>query len=125
MANLSNYAESEILQWLMTEETVTRPTTWFLALYSAAPSDAGGGTELTGNGYARQAIDFGTDGLTNTADVEFTASGDDWLEATHVGIHDAVSAGNLLWHGAMTTPKTAEDGDTIRFAAGEVDLSLD
>lgn len=125
MADLSNYAEAEILQWLMTDETVTRPTAWYVALYSAAPSDAGGGTELSGSGYARQSVDFGTAGTTSQADVTFTASGGNWANATHMGIFDAATSGNLLWHKALPVAKQIDDGDSIVFPAGDIDLALD
>ena len=125
MSALSNHAEALLLKWLMTDETATRPTAWYVALYSAAPSDAGGGTELSGSGYARQAVDFGTGGSTSQADVTFTASGGNWAEATHIGIFDASTSGNLLWHGALTAPKQIDDGDSIVFGAGDIDLSLD
>ena len=125
MSALSNHAEALLLQWFMTDETVTRPTAWFVALYSAAPSDAGGGTELSGYGYARQSVDFGSDGAANTADVTFTASGGDWANATHIGLFDASTSGNLLWHGALTAAKQIDDGDSIVFGPGDIDLSLD
>lgn len=125
MADLSNYAEAEILQWLMTDETVTRPTVWYVALYSAGPTDAGGGTELTGSGYARQSVDFGTAGTTSQADVIFEADGGNWDEATHMGIFDASTSGNLLWHKELPVPKQIDDGDRIIFPAGDIDLALD
>ena len=129
MAALSDHAENLLLNYLMTADSVTRPTDWYVALYTGAPSDAGGGTELSGLGYTRQSIAFdtatGTGGTTdNSADVVFTASGGDWGTITHIGIHDAVSGGNLLWHGAMSTSKTVTDGDSLQFSAGNVDLTL-
>jgi len=123
--NLSNHAEALLLKWLNTDETVTRPAAWFLGLYSAAPTDAGGGTEISAAGYARQAIDFGTDGATNTNEILFEADGANWPEATHVGVFDAASAGNLIWHGPMTAPKQIDDGDAIAFDPGDIDTSLD
>lgn len=125
MAALSDHAEDLLLKWLLTDASATRPTAWYLALYSAAPNDAGGGTELSGSGYSRQEIDFGTDGKSNVADVVFTASGGDWAEATHVGIFDASTSGNLILYGAMTAAKQLDDGDTLTFAAGDIDVSLD
>ena len=130
MAALSDYLEKLLLDWSMTTGAATRPTAWFLALYTAAPSDAGGGTEVTGGGYARQAIAFdaaSTPGGTtsNTAAVEFTATGAAYGTVTHIGIFDAETSGNLLWHGAMTTSRTIGDGDTLVFAAGDVELTLD
>ena len=129
MAALSDHAENLLLNYLMTADSVTRPTTWYVALYTGAPSDAGGGTELSGSGYARQTIDFdvatGTGGTTdNSADVVFTAAGGDWGTITHIGIHDAATSGNLLWHGAMSTSKTVTDGDSLQFSAGNVDLTI-
>ena len=129
MAALSDHAEKLLLDWMMTSGTATRPTAWFVALYTAAPSDAGGGTEVSGAGYVRQAVAFNaaaTPGGTtsNTADVSFTATGGDYGTVTHLGIFDASSAGNLLWHGILTAPKTVEDGDTITFSAGNIDLTM-
>ncbi len=129
MAALSDHAEKLLLDWMMTSGTATRPTAWFVALYTAAPSDAGGGTEVSGAGYARQAVAFSaaaTPGGTtsNTADVSFTAVGGDYGTVTHLGIFDASSSGNLLWHGALTASKAVEDGDTITFSAGNIDLTM-
>ena len=113
----------------MTTGTATRPTNWYVALYTAAPSDAGGGTEVSGAGYVRQSVAFdaaATPGGTtsNSADVSFTAAGGDYGTVTHLGIFDASSAGNLLWHGALTASKAVEDGDTITFTAGNIDLTM-
>lgn len=129
MAALSDHAENLLLNWLMTSGSATRPTAWYLALFTAAPSDSGGGTEVSGNGYSRQTIAFstasGTGGTTsNSADVSFTASGGSFGTVSHVGIFDAASAGNLLWHGAMTASKTIADGDTLEFSTGNVDLTI-
>ena len=129
MAALSDHAENLLLNWLMTADSVTRPTAWYVALYTAAPSDSGGGTELSGNGYSRQTIAVdtatGTGGTTsNNANITFTASGGDWGDVTHIGIHDASTGGNLLWHGAMSASKNIADGDTLQFNTGNIDLTL-
>lgn len=129
MAALSDHAENLLLNWLMTTGSATRPTAWYVALYTAAPSDSGGGTEISGNGYARQSATWdtasGTGGTTaNSADISFTASGGNWGDVTHIGIHDASTGGNLLWHGAMTSSKTVNDGDTLQFSTGNIDLTI-
>lgn len=129
MSALSDYSEKLLLDWLMTTGSATRPTSWYVALYTAAPSDSGGGTEVSGNGYSRQAVTFAaasTPGGTtsNTGAVSFTASGGSWGSITHIGIHDASTSGNLLWHGGLTTSKTVGDGDTIEFAIGNIDLTI-
>ena len=129
MAALSDHAEALLLDWLMTNGTATRPTAWYVALYTAAPSDSGGGTEVSGSGYAREAVTFAAatspGGTTsNSGAVSFTASGGTWGTITHIGIHDAVSGGNLLWHGAMTASKIVADGDTLEFSIGNIDLTI-
>jgi len=129
MAALSDHSEALLLDWLMTTGTATRPTAWYVALYTAAPSDSGGGTEVSGNGYSRQAVTFAAatspGGTTsNTGDITFTAAGGDWGTITHIGIHDASSSGNLLWHGQMTASKTVADGDTLQFSTGNIDLTI-
>ena len=129
MAALSDYAEKLLLDWSMTTGAATRPTQWFLALYTAAPSDAGGGTEVSGSGYSRKAITFaaastpgGTTSNTNTP--SFTAVGGSFGTVTHLGIFTEATGGNLLWHGAMTASKTVGDGDTLEFSPGNVNLTL-
>jgi hypothetical protein len=129
MSALSDYSEKLILDYLMTDGAATRPTAWYIALYTAAPSDAGGGTEVSGSGYAREAVTFaaasspaGT--TSNTGAVSFTAAGGSWGTITHIGIFDAVTGGNLLWHGALTASKVVGDGDTLEFAIGNLDLTI-
>jgi len=129
MAALSDYAEKLLLDWMMTTGSATRPTAWYVGLFTAAPSDSGGGTEVSGSGYARESAAFdaasspgGT--TSNSADISFTASGGNWGTITHIGIFDAVSAGNLLWHGSMTASKVVNDGDTLQFSTGNIDLTI-
>lgn len=129
MSALSDYAEKLVLDWLMTTGSATRPTAWYVALYTAAPSDAGGGTEVSGAGYSRKAITFNTastpGGTTsNSGIVSWTAAGGNYGTVTHVGLFDASTAGNLLWQGGLSTLKTVNDGDTIQFSAGNLTLTL-
>jgi hypothetical protein len=129
MAALSDYSEKLILDYLMTSGSATRPTAWYVGLYTSAPSDAGGGTELSGSGYARETVAFaaatsGAGTTSNSGAVVFTADGGDWGSVTHMGIHDASSSGNLLWHGALAAAKTVLDGDSLEFAVGNIDLTV-
>jgi len=129
MCALSDYSEKLILDWLMTTGSATRPTAWYIALYTAAPSDSGGGTEVSGNGYSRQSASFsaasspgGTTSNSNT--ISFTASGGSWGTVTHIGIFDNSTGGNLIWHGGLTASKIVGDGDTLEFAIGNIDLTV-
>jgi len=107
---------------------LTSPAGVYLALYTAAPTDAGGGTELVvANGYAREQITFGAYAggtISNTGAVAFTAAGGNWGSIVAVGIFDAATAGNLLAWDAIT-PATINDGDTLNFPIGDIDVSLD
>jgi hypothetical protein len=129
MAHLSDWSEAALLDWLMGGASPTRPTTRHLALFTAAPSDSGGGTELSGNGYARQTLTFGATSspggvASNSAAVEFTAAGGNWGSVTHIGIFSASTGGNLLWHGPMTAARTVNDGDKLNFAIGAITTTL-
>ena len=129
MAALSDFAEKLVLDWLMTTGGAFRPTTWYVALFTVAPNDSGGGTEVASNGYSRQSVTFdaahATNGTTqNSGAASFTASGGNWGSITHMGIFDTLTNGNLIWHGALTTSRTVNDGDTLTFSTGNIDLTL-
>jgi hypothetical protein len=130
MSSLSDYSEKLLLDWLMTSGSAPRPTNWFVALYTAEPIDSGGGTEISGSSYARQSVTFGaaTSGsgtTTNTNTVNFTAGGGDWGTVTHIGIFDAVTSGNLLWYGSLAASRVINDGDTLQFSVGNINLTMD
>lgn len=129
MSQLSDYSEKLLLDWMMTTGAATRPSSWFVALYTAAPSDSGGGTEVTGGGYTRKSVTFNAasspgGSTSNAGAVSWTASGTAMGTVTHVGIFDASTGGNLLWHGPLASSKTVNVGDTFQIAAGSLTLTL-
>ena len=131
MSSFSDYTENLTLKYLFTTDSVTRPTAWYVGLFTAAPSDAGGGTEVSGNAYVRKATGTmavsGTSptNCTNSAAIEFAAaSGGNWGTITHVAIFDASSGGNMLGWAALTTSRTINDGDILRVPAGDLDITL-
>ncbi len=125
--SFSNFLETEILDHVFGGNAYTAPATLYLALYTAAPSDTGGGTEVSGASYARQsaAMTVSGDTATTSASVEFPAAGGSWGTVTHVGVFDAVSGGNLLAYGALTASKAIDTGDIFRIPAGSLDITLD
>ena len=125
--SFSNYLETEVLDFAFTTGTATRPTAWYLALYTAAPSDTGGGTEVSGGGYARQSVTFTVSGNTasNNAAIEFPTATGNYGTVTHIGVFDASSGGNLLAYASLTTSKTIETGDVFRVPSGDLDITLD
>lgn len=127
MSAASDYLENALLDHVLRNTAMTSPSAVYLALYTAAPSDAGGGTEVSGGGYARQAITFaaasgGT--ISSSAEVTYTASGANYGTVTHWGIFDAATSGNLLVHGALSASRVVNDGDTLTIASGDIDISL-
>ena len=127
MSARSDYLEDAFLDHFLGTSSTTAPTTVYLALHTADPTDAGTGTEVSGNGYARQSIAFGASSsgtASNSAAVEFpAASGGNFGTITHIGIWDASSAGNLLFHAALTASKTINDGDIFKVAASGIDIT--
>ena len=129
MSALSDYAEKLLLDYMMTNGSVTRPTAWYIGLFTSATNDSTGGTEVSGNGYARQSVTFDaattTTGTTSNSNAPtFTAAGGNWGTITHIAIFDALTGGNRLWHGALAASKSIDDGDSLQFAIGNVDLTL-
>ena len=123
-----NAFETTVLQWSLTTDSVTRPTTWYVGLFTSDPTDTGAaGTEVSGGSYARTAVTFSVTGDTasNTAAVEFPAATATWGSVTHIGVHDASSGGNMLVHAALSTAKTIADGDVFRIPTGDLDITLD
>lgn len=128
MAGFSDYLENKILDVFFRGQAFTPPATVYLALYTATPTDAGGGTEVAGNGYTRQAIPMATPAsggvVSNTGVVSFTAVGGDFGTITHVGVFDAPTGGNLMtWDDII--PIAINNGDTLDFPIGELDFSQD
>lgn len=127
MASLSNYLENELLDHSLGTGAYTAPTNVYLALFTTDPTDADTGTEVSGSGYARQLVTFGAasgGAASNTTEETFTASGGNFGTVTHTALYDAVTGGNMLWHGAMSASRTVNDGESLTFAIGAIDASL-
>lgn len=145
MAGKSDYLENKFIDFLLRGQTFTAPATTYIGLLTAAPSDSGGGTEVTGGAYARVAVastmanwagtqsagttvaSSGTGGQTsNNNAITFPAPTANWGQVTHIGIYDASSAGNLLYWAPLTVAKTVNNGDAApSFAAGALTITED
>jgi hypothetical protein len=130
MSSFSDYTENLVLTWLFTNSSATRPTAWYVGLFTAAPSDTGGGTEVTGNAYAR--VVTGTISgsgtattFSNAAAIEFAAaSGGNWGTIGWAGVFDASTGGNLLAWAPLTTSRVINDGDVFRIPATSLTITL-
>jgi hypothetical protein len=134
MAGKSDYYEAEVLKWAtgQTNALGTAPTP-YISLFTTAPTDAGGGTEVTGGSYARVtgAAKFGAPtGTTptqvaNSAEVTFAQATANWGTITAFGIHTAITAGNLLYWGTLSASKTVGTNETARFDVGALVITED
>ena len=127
MAELSNFLENELMDHILRNLAYTSPTTVYVALYTSDPTDADSGTEVSGGSYARQSVAFGapSDGAAdNSSDITFPTATANWGTVTHIGLHDAASSGNLLFHSPLAASKTVNNGDTFKINAGDLDVSL-
>lgn len=126
--SFSDYMENVALDWVFGGSTPTRPTARYVGLFTAAPGETGGGTEVSGGGYARQAATFSASSggsTSNSAVLTWTASGAAYGTIVAIGIYDAASAGNLIAYSTLTTSKTINDGDSFQFPTASVVVNLD
>jgi hypothetical protein len=127
MSAKSNYLEGKLIEHVLRNTAYTSPSAVYLSLHTANPDEDGSGTEVSGNGYSRQAITFGAHSngaCANTSEETFTASGGSFGAVSHFGIWDSSSGStNLLYYGALTATKTVADGDSLKFAAGSVTIT--
>ena len=125
--SFTNDLETRVLQWALTNGSPTRPTAWYVGLFTAAPGEAGGGTEISGSGYARQAVTFTVSGnlATNSAAIEWPTATGSWGTITHIAVFDALTTGNMLVYATLTASKSISTGDVLRIPAGDLDVTLD
>jgi hypothetical protein len=127
MAEMSNFLENALVNATLRNTSYTSPTTVFVALYTTDPTDADTGTEVSGNGYARQSVTFSapSNGATsNSSAVEFPQATGSWGTVAYIGLRDASSGGNLLYHTALDASKTIATGDVFRIAIGSLSVTL-
>lgn len=127
MAEMSNYLENALINATLRNTAYTSPTTVYVGLFTSDPTDAGSGTEVSGGSYARTAVTFGAPSngaSTNSAAVEFPQATGDWGTISHIGILDASTSGNLLYHTALDTSKVIQTGDIFKIATGNLSVTL-
>jgi hypothetical protein len=119
--NIQSYATSELWVGLSSQDPL---------------DDASGVSEPPGKGYARvktneadgtswQVSDATGTTVDNAEAIEFNTATDDWGTMTHFALFSGSTAGaSVLCHGALTSSKSVDNGDTARFAAGELDICL-
>lgn len=143
MSAISDFLENKLIDQLFRGQSAATTSTLYVALLTSAPSDSGGGTEVSGGSYARVAVtsslanwagsqgagtttaSSGTGGQTsNNAAINFPTPSANWGAVTHFGIYDSASGGNLLFWGALTISKTINQADSVTFPAGSLAITF-
>ncbi len=134
MSAMTDYLEGEVIKHIFRTGSFTKPTVLAVGLFTAAPSDAGGGTEVTGGSYARATLNpldanwaapsSGNGVTSNSSTITFATPSANWGSVTHFALFDAASAGNMLFWGALTVTKTINSGDTVTFPAGSLTFTF-
>jgi hypothetical protein len=134
MSAMSDYLEQQLANHIFRASTFSKPTGLHVGLFTSATTDAGGGTELSGNGYARAALapsdsnwtlTGGTISNASNQTITFPTPTGNWGTVTHFGIFTASTGGSLLFHGALTASKTVNQGDTVTFPGGQLQITFD
>lgn len=144
MAAMSDYLENRLIDQIFRGQAFTFPATLHVGLLTAAPSETGGGTEVSGNAYARVSVtnslanwagtqgagttvaSSGTTGTTsNNTVITFPTPTANWGTVVAFGIYDAASAGNLLFYGTLSISKTINNGDAVTFPAAALSIQID
>jgi hypothetical protein len=127
MAEMSNYLENALINVTLRNTSYTSPAAVYISLHTADPTDAGTGTEVSGGSYARQSATFGapSNGVsTTTADITFPQASGTWGTIGWIGIWDASTTGNMLYHTALDVSKAIDTGDIFKITSGSLTVTL-
>jgi hypothetical protein len=141
---MSDFLENKLCDLVFRNRSYSPPTGIYIALFTASPTDANSGTEVTGGSYARVQVgpsdvtwtatqggtpasaSSGTGGNTsNASTITFPTPSANWGVVTHFGIYDASTSGNLLIWGALSNGKTVNNGDPApTFSANALSITF-
>ena len=131
MSEMSSYLEDALLKATLLNTAFTTVATPYVSLHTADPTDAGSGAEVSGGSYARQSASFGTPSVVGSsyradtdADVTFPTATASWGTVTHIGIWNAASGGQLLYHTPLDSSKTIDSGDIFKITTGNLTVAL-
>jgi len=135
----SNYLEDKTLNHIFGKEAYAAPTI-YVALWTATLTDASTGStagECEGGDYERvetAPADWTKAGtgpgevqgeISNATAIIFPTASAAWGTATHFGLLDAATDGNMLHHEALNAPREVAEGATPTFAIGSLVVTED
>jgi len=126
MPSKSTYLANTVLDLLLGGSAFSAPTTLYAALFTAMPSASGGGTEVSGTGYARAAVAntpanwpaAAAGAKSNGTAISFGTSGGSWGVVVGMALYDAATGGNLLYFLTLTIPVTISANEAVQIPAG-------
>ena len=136
MSNRTNNGKNDVLNVLFTSGLYSTKSFCLFTGGSGIQSDlaTGGSTalahELNSTGYSRVTkiggTPFGTasnGSITTNEDIKFAinSGGSDWPSISHWGM---IIDGDLKMWGALTTPRTVQVGQSIKFNPGDLTVSV-
>ena len=126
---MSNYLEVKLLNETLNGVAFTAVNNPYISLHTADPTDTGLGTEVSGGSYARVASSFATasgpsGAVVTDATATFPTATANWGTVGWIGLWDAASGGNMLYHTALDAPKTIDSGDIFKITAGNLSVTL-
>lgn len=123
----TDYLEDKILRHVFANTSYTPPATIYVGLFTVAPTDTGGGTEVSGTSYARQSGTFTVSGTgttaTNSANIEYPAAGSAWGTVVAVALFDASTGGNMLAWADLASSRVIASGDVFRIPASGLTIT--
>ena len=124
----TDYLENNLINHVLRGVTYASPGAIYVALFTVAPTDLGGGTEVAGGSYARQVVTFGapsTGTTTNDIAVLFPVATADWGTVTSFALMDQVAAGNMLYYANLNASRTVLTSDQLNFPVGQLQVTED
>lgn len=127
----SNEYRSKTIDKMLGGTNYTPPATVWMALYTVAPTEAGGGTECSGGSYARVSITndatafpAASDGeKANGTAITFPTATAPWGTVVAWGLHQHATNDDLVVWGLLDDPEVVEDTDTKSFGVGTLQFS--
>ena len=133
MGAASDYLENKILDHILGKVTYTAPDNVYIGLAATVNEDGSISGEPTEASYARvtvanNATNFpaaSNGSKSNGTDIVFGEATGDWGTVNYAFIADADTGGNVLLYGGLTTPKTINSGDIVKFLTGNLTFTMD
>ena len=128
---ISTFLANEMLDHVFKGDAYAQPASIFVALATTAITDDTTGSTISepGSNYTRRETNdwsAAANGATeNESDIEFAQAAAAWGTVGYFAICDHPTTGHILFYGTLTTIREIGSGDTARFPAGALNITMD